>query len=64
MRATKRRTRFHSLHFRHQASAFKKQQKVSAKSKTSRVKIANKAGQNQFNKGKNFGAPKQNKRKK
>lgn len=32
------------------------------KSKTSGVKISNKAGQNKFNKGKNFGAPKQSKK--
>lgn len=34
------------------------------KSKTSSVKITNKAGQNKFNKGKNFGAPKQKRGKK
>lgn len=32
------------------------------KTKTSSVKISNKAGQNKFNKGKNFGAPKQSKK--
>lgn len=49
--------------FSHQANSFKRQEKVDAKKKTSKVKITNKAGLNKFNKGKHFGAPKQGRRK-
>lgn len=49
---------FLSFH-RHEANSFKKTQKLNAKKKTSRVKITNKAGENKFNKGKNFSGPRQ-----
>lgn len=43
---------------RFDANSHKKTQKLDAKKKTSKVKIVNKAGENKFNKGKNFGAKK------
>lgn len=46
-----------SLNFRHEANQAKKGIKIRNKSKTSAVKIRNKAGKNTFNKGKNFGGP-------
>lgn len=42
---------------RYDANSQKKTQKLNAKKKTSQVKIVNKAGENKFNKGKNFNAP-------
>lgn len=45
-------------HFRFDANSTKKAQKLNAKKKTSKVKLVNKAGENKFNKGKNFSAPK------
>lgn len=36
--------------------------KIQAKKKTSNVKLINKAGKNKFNKGKNFGGPRFNKK--
>lgn len=49
---------FSSIH-RYDANSMKKMQKLNAKKRTSKVKIINKAGENKFNKGKNFGtAPK------
>ncbi|XP_031617925.1 probable ATP-dependent RNA helicase DDX27 [Contarinia nasturtii] len=42
---------------RYDANSHKKTQKLDAKKKTSKVKLTNKAGENKFNKGKNFRAP-------
>lgn len=48
---------FH-YNFRYEANSMKNSQKLNAKKKTSKIKIVNKAGENRFNKGKSFGAPK------
>lgn len=49
-----------SYNFRYDANSSKKEKKLNAKKKTSKVKLVNKAGENKFNKGRNFGAPKKN----
>ncbi|KAH8340100.1 hypothetical protein KR067_009204 [Drosophila pandora] len=46
-----------ALRLRSEANRHKKMTKIAAKKKASTVKIANKAGKNKFNKGKNFGGP-------
>lgn len=46
-----------ALRLRSEANRHKKMTKISAKKKTSNVKLLNKAGKNKFNKGKNFGGP-------
>ncbi|KAH8355064.1 hypothetical protein KR093_004596 [Drosophila rubida] len=46
-----------ALRLRSEANRHKKMTKISAKKKTSNVKLINKAGKNKFNKGKNFGGP-------
>jgi len=46
-----------SKRLRYEATKHKTMAKIQAKKKTSAVKITNKAGRNQFNKGKNFGGP-------
>lgn len=54
---------FFKIHYllifnRFEANSQKKEQKLNAKKKTSKVKLTNKAGENKFNKGKNFSAAK------
>ncbi|KAH8403765.1 hypothetical protein KR215_002396 [Drosophila sulfurigaster] len=51
-----------ALRLRSEANRHKKMSKISAKKKTSNVKLINKAGKNKFNKGKNFGGPRFNKK--
>ncbi|KAH8299894.1 hypothetical protein KR044_007348 [Drosophila immigrans] len=46
-----------ALRLRSEANRHKKMTKISAKKKTSNVKLINKAGKNKFNKGKSFGGP-------
>uniref|UniRef100_W8BEW7 RNA helicase n=2 Tax=Ceratitis capitata TaxID=7213 RepID=W8BEW7_CERCA len=46
-----------ALRLRSEANRHKKLTQIAKKKKTSVVKIANKAGKNKFNKGKNFGGP-------
>lgn len=46
-----------ALRLRSEANRHKKMSKITAKKKTSNVKLINKAGKNKFNKGKSFGAP-------
>ncbi|XP_018794679.1 PREDICTED: probable ATP-dependent RNA helicase DDX27 [Bactrocera latifrons] len=46
-----------ALRLRSEANRHKKLSQIAKKKKTSGVKIANKAGKNKFNKGKNFGGP-------
>ncbi|XP_075154750.1 dead-box helicase Rs1 [Haematobia irritans] len=46
-----------ALRLRSEANRHKKISKITAKKKTSNVKLLNKAGKNKFNKGKNFGGP-------
>lgn len=45
------------LFSRYDANSTIKAHKLNAKKKTSKVKLVNKAGENKFNKGKNFSAP-------
>ncbi|XP_013102708.2 probable ATP-dependent RNA helicase DDX27 [Stomoxys calcitrans] len=46
-----------ALRLRSEANRHKKMSKITAKKKTSNVKLLNKAGKNKFNKGKSFGGP-------
>ncbi|KAH8284608.1 hypothetical protein KR018_005459 [Drosophila ironensis] len=46
-----------ALRLRSEANRHKKMSKIAAKKKVSAVKLTNKAGKNKFNKGKNFGGP-------
>ncbi|XP_067627369.1 probable ATP-dependent RNA helicase DDX27 [Eurosta solidaginis] len=46
-----------ALRLRSEANRHKKLSQIAKKKKTSGVKIANKAGKNKYNKGKNFGGP-------
>ncbi|XP_037816534.1 probable ATP-dependent RNA helicase DDX27 [Lucilia sericata] len=46
-----------ALRLRSEANRHQKMSKISAKKKTSNVKLINKAGKNKFNKGKSFGGP-------
>lgn len=50
-------SRRNTKRLRFDANSQKKTEKLNAKKKTSKVKLVNKAGENKFNKGKNFGAP-------